>query len=390
MSAEPASPWRDNAGLYFVSFAASALTNGLPQAFLLHHAPHAGSHVLALLLLGGTLANLLGIGLGARWAMSSTAATGVLRGGTLALWLLTAALTSLGHPWAFALVYGLARFGIGVLGMSLDAISVRRAGAHHRAQNDRVATLLRVLGMLSGILAVGELSALGLIVALGAAASVGASVRTAAALAEPDALPPPSADGPTRSWAADTAIFAAGLFVYAGFYVGAATLAGALDTLGGTDAPVTAANRAIALVFAVAATGVMTFRAPRRGQALWLLPSAVMLLVLARALQGLAGDAAVRLFGAAIFGLGFALLLVVLRDVATRRAPGEQVPWLRRLNRLPDVAAALGFALLALLRGAFGVEVATVLVVLGGASILSISASLALAIRCGPRADRPD
>jgi hypothetical protein len=323
--------------------------------------------------------------------MSSAAATGLLRGGTLALWLLTAALTSLGHLWSFALVYGLARFGVGVLGMALDAISVRRAGAHHRARNDRIATLLRVLGMLSGIVAVGELSALALIMALGVAASVGASARTAVdAVAEPDAPPAVRTDGPPRSRAADTAIFVAGLFAYAGFYVGAATLAGALDTLGGTGSPVTAANRAIALVFAVAAAGVMTFRAPRRGQALWLIPSAVMVLVLARALQGLAGDATVRLLGAAVFGFGFAMLLVVLRDVATRRAPEEQVPWLRRLNRLPDVAAALGFALLAALRGAFDVEVPTVLVILGVASILSIGASMALAIRCGHTTDRPD
>jgi hypothetical protein len=84
------------------------------------------------------------------------------------------------------------------------------------------------------------------------------------------------------------------------------------------------------------------------------------------------------------------MLLVVLRDVATRRAPEEQVPWLRRLNRLPDVAAASGFALLAALRGGFDVEVPTVLVILGVASILSIGASMALAIRCGHTTDRPD
>ncbi|MDY6982831.1 MAG: hypothetical protein SV422_07065 [Pseudomonadota bacterium] len=341
-----------NCGFLFLSFAACALMNALPQIF---YARYAGEQRALLLSASLFLAAILSV-LGNRTAQRNSpllCSRAVFYGtacATVTLVLVCAWQTDIPVPVYFLCQLVLA-FVMSCFLQLLDRRVSESAGEAHRSTNDLMTNLFRFCGMLLAplwfwLFAPGTLPAM--LGTLLFACCVVVSLSSVKGVTT-NTLKPAAAG--THSAFSERLFLGFAMMVYATYGILSASLAYLLSELTGQDAS-RDALLLIVMIFASALgfTAVCLMFGLRLGRRLMLVAPGVV------AVSGfflppmLMLGTATQVAGCVVFGVAYGSYMLVMRDVlsdfALRRRSSHYIAW---FNNVPNVGAIFGFGLLALI-----------------------------------------
>lgn len=341
-----------NGGFLFLSFAACALMNALPQIF---YARHAGEQRALWLSASLFLAAILSL-LGNRAAQADSPfirSRTVFYGSALAtvvLVLVCAWQTGISVPLYFACQLVLA-FVMACFLQLLDRAVSESAGDAHRSTNDLLTNLFRFGGMLLGplwfwLFEPGTVPAM--LGTLLLACSVVASLRVMDGRAA--GIPTPMAAG-GRSAFAERVFLCFAVMVYATYGLLSASLAYLLTELSGQDA-----NRQALLLIVLIFAAALAFTALclafglRLNRRVMLVAPAIVAVSGFVLPQMLVSGMAMQFAACVVFGIGYGTYMLVLRDVlsdfALRRRSSH---YIASFNNVPNYGAILGFGLMAII-----------------------------------------
>jgi hypothetical protein len=350
------------AGIGVMSLVMSANGNGLPQLFFQRHQPERKALLLAVCLLGCTLASIAGV-LASRRARAGAAAVLALLAATIAA---EDALFVVEDALAYLALAALAQLGANALANHLDHAGAARAGLSHRRLHDASSNAARLLGMLAAPLLVTRLD--GRPLALGATfTAAGAAAFVAVALTgagEPRRGAPAGGHEPPRPLdRSDWLFFGQATSVYVGLYLLAANLIYVLRDVVHLDDAARRAGSTIVLAFlgalvASAATAALAGRAPvrppRPRAALLVAPALLLALAALGLARGVPVTPGVLAAGALLVGVAYGAFLAEVREHASRGAREQGKSGLltlfNNLGNLSSLVAFLAMLVIALLQ----------------------------------------
>jgi hypothetical protein len=338
-----------NSGFLFLSFAASALMNVLPQIFYARYASEHRVLWLSLSLFLSAIFSLLGNRAAQSTPLFRTAAAFYATGGaTMSLCLVCAFQTGVPVPLYFLFQLVLA-FVMACFLQLLDRHLSEAAGERHRHRNDLLTNLFRFIGMLLGpfwfwLFAPGTMPAvLGtLVFAFSMIVSLFGVKAGAVAQLQPEMAG-------KRSALFELLFLAFSVMVYATYCLLSASLAYLLTELSGQDA-IRQATLFIVVIFASAVgfTAIcLAFNILLNRRMMLVAP---VLIAFAGHLLPLMLNSAVwvQLTACLVFGIGYGSFMLVLRDVlsefAIRQSSTHFIAW---FNNVPNYGSVLGFGLMA-------------------------------------------
>jgi hypothetical protein len=375
---------RRNAAFVYFSFVVTGLTSIAPQRLFAGASPESARAWVAGTLLVGTVASIAGVWLAQRYGLSKRPAPAA----TVLILTMTGALL-----WSFgtttllgaAMLQIAARFLANYTKQDLDHRAVTIAGSEARVANDRMAVLMRFIGMLIGPLWFGAfqltspamLTAIVVMMAL-SLLSVGDLAQTT--LPEPDRTQPRK-----RLLYREWVLIAVSIGIYATYYLLASNIVYMLGRVYAQDRANVLSGILITVVYATAMlTTVVSLRGKRDHLGLWwMAPAPLIMAGVGPALNsGLASSLLVDVAGAVALGLGFAFYLLAVRNQVTMRSRAQDSRWLGFFNNLANTSALLAFSVMAVLVAVsrvHGVSYETALAI--GLSTLSVG-TLAGAALC--------
>jgi hypothetical protein len=342
---------RRNAAFIYFSFLVTGLTSVAPQRLFAVAAPQTAQAWVAGTLLAGTLASIAAVALADRHGLSRRPA---LAASVLIFAMTGALLGSFGVKalLAAAALQVIARFMANYAKQDLDHRGVTVAGSDNRVSNDRVAVMMRFIGMVLGPLWFGAfqfsspamLAALFIMVLLSLASVSG---LTQAPMADPE---------PVHRMAAlkleERLLVGVAIGIYAGYYLLASNIVYVLGAIHEEKHASAVAGVLITTVYATAMVATiisLRWKSQHLGL-LWMLPAPVLMFGCGIALNSSLADERVITVGAAVaLGFAFALYMLAVRNHVTSEMGTGNLRWLAFFNNLANTSALVGFSIMSVL-----------------------------------------
>jgi len=341
---------RRNVAFVYFSFLVTGLTSTAPQRLFATAAAESAQAWVAGTLLVGTFASIAGVALAERFGLTRWPA---LLSSALILVMTAGLIGSFGAEsfLVAAALQVLVRFMANYAKQEFDHRAVTIAGHAERVANDRVAVMMRFIGMLLGPLWFGAFNPGSPVMLVSISVLMTMSLVSAGGLRD---MPAREDAGRAESKSLnpiERLFSAVAIGVYATFYLLASNIVYMLDAYVGSANSSAMAGILITIVYGAAMlTSIIALRWKRQDMRLmWIVPAPVLMVVAAITFSARLASLPLLISGAAALGLGFAWYLLAVRNQVTMPGRGQDKRWLAFFNNLANTSALVAFSLMAVL-----------------------------------------